>query len=151
MMKSCIAILAFAASCSGAFSQESYSPLGAAAAQRRLEAYVGTWSADRGINAGNVAHYYAPRVIYYGKPMTRGQVLRDKLNYIAVWPERHYRIVPGTVSASCDRSQTACRVSGVMAWNRRSRTGQVSVGSTRLTLILSRESGGRIVRESASR
>ncbi len=151
MMKSWIAIVAFAASCSGAFSQEAYNPLGAAAAQRRLEAYVRTWSADNGINPGNVAHYYAPRVIYYGKPMSRGQVLRDKLNYISVWPERHYRIVPGTVSASCDRAQMACRVSGIMAWNRRSRAGEVSVGSTRLTLVLSRESGGRIVRESASR
>ena len=146
-----MAALVLVLSCSAALSQEAYGSLNTEAAQRRLEAYVDTWSANRGINAGNVGHYYAPRVIYYGKPMSRQQVLRDKLNYIAAWPERHYRIVPGTVSASCDGAQTACRVSGVMAWNRRSRAGRVSIGNARLTLVLSRESGGRIVRESASR
>jgi hypothetical protein len=145
-----LASVAFAASCSGAFSQAAYSPLTIEAAQRRLEAYVDTWSANRGINAANVGHYYADRVIYYGKPMSRQAVLRDKLNYIAVWPERHYRIVPGTVSAACNPQQTACRVSGLMAWDRRSISGRESIGRARLTLVLSRESGGRIVRESAS-
>jgi hypothetical protein len=124
--------------------------LSTAAAQRRLEAYVSTWSANQEINASNVGHYYADRVIYYGKPMSRDQVLRDKLRYIAVWPERRYRIVPGTVAAACDRQHTICRVSGVMAWDRRSRTGTSSTGSARLTMILSRASGGRIVREAAS-
>ena len=90
-----IAAVAFAGSCSAAFSQEAYSPLSTATAQRRLEAYVDTWSANNGINAANVSRYYADRVIYYGKPMSRQQVLRDKLNYIAVWPERYYHIVPG--------------------------------------------------------
>ena len=136
--------------CSAAFSEEADSPLSTATAQRRLEAYVDTWSANKAINAANMSHYYADRVIYYGKPMSRQQVLRDKLNYIAVWPERHYQIVPGTVSAVCDRQHTACRVSGVMAWDRRSRVGHRSVGSARLTLTLSRASGGRIVRKSAS-
>ena len=119
-------------------------------AQRRLESYVTTWSANEDVNRSSVDHYYADRVIYYGKPMSRQQILRDKLNYIAVWPERHYRIVPGTVSAACDPHHTICRVSGIMAWDRRSRTGRISVGSARLTLLLSRESGGRIAREFAS-
>jgi hypothetical protein len=142
-----IAAVAFAASCSGAVSQEA---LNSAMAQRRLEAYVNTWSANEDINASSVDYYYANRVVYYGKPMSRRQVLRDKLNYIAVWPERHYRIVPGTVSADCDRGRTLCRVSGIMAWNRHSTNGRTSIGRARLTLILSRDSGGKIVRESAS-
>jgi hypothetical protein len=143
-------IAALVVSGAGALSQEAYAPLSTEAAQRRLEAYVETWSANREINASNVGHYYADRVIYYGKPMSRQQVLRDKLNYIATWPERRYRIVPGTVSAACDRRHIMCRVSGIMAWDRRSRTGRASTGSARLTLILSRESGGRITREMAS-
>lgn len=145
-----IATMAFGASCSVALSQETaYAPLSTMTAQHRLEAYVNTWSANQEINASNVGHYYADRVIYYGKPMSRSQVLRDKLRYIAVWPERRYRIVPGTVSAAC--RQTMCRVSGVMAWDRRSRNGRSSIGSARLTLFLSKASGGRIVREAASR
>ena len=146
----CITIVAFAAGFPGAFSQEADAPLTTELAQRRLEGYVNTWSANQDINRSSVDHYYADRVIYYGKPMSRQQILRDKLNYISVWPERHYRIVPGTVSAACDRQHTMCRVSGIMAWDRRSRTGRTSIGRARLTLILSRESGGRIARESAS-
>jgi hypothetical protein len=141
------AAVAFAASCSGAVSQEA---LNSAMAQRRLEAYVNTWSSNQDINASSVDHYYADRVIYYGKLMSRRQVLRDKLNYIAVWPERRYRIVPGTVVADCDRPRALCRVSGIMAWDRHSTTGRSSMGRARLTLILSRDSGGKIVREAAS-
>jgi hypothetical protein len=150
MRRAPIMLAALIASCLGAFGQEAYSPLSTAMAQRRLEAYVDTWSSNKEINGANVAHYYADRVVYYGKPMSRRQVLADKLRYISVWPERHYRIVPGTVAAACDRQQSICRVSGVMAWQRRSRAGGSSIGSARLSLILSRASGGRIVREAAS-
>ena len=133
-----------------ALAQDAGEPLSAAVAQRRLEAYVQTWSTNAGVNAATVGNYYADHGVYYGKPMSRPQVLRDKLRYIAVWPERHYRIVPGTVSASCDHQRTLCRVSGIMQWDRRSRTGARSVGSAKLSLTLSRASGGKIVQESAS-
>jgi hypothetical protein len=147
-----IAILSAASSAAlaqDAYPQDAYAPLSASAAQRRLQAYVTTWSTDQQINASTVAHYYADRVIYYGKPMSRPDVLRDKLRYISVWPERHYGIAPGTVSATCDRAKTLCRVSGIMQWDRRSGSGQRSVGSARLSLVLSKASGGKIVRESA--
>ena len=133
-----------------ALAQESGEPLTAAIAQRRLENYVHTWSTNAGVNPATVGNYYAPQAIYYGKPMSRAQILADKLRYIAAWPERHYRIVPGTVSAACDGDKTLCRVSGIMQWDRRSRSGARSVGSARLSLTLSRDSGGKIVRESAS-
>jgi hypothetical protein len=134
----------------GAVAQNANEPLDAGVAQRRLEAYVATWSTNRGVNPATVGNYYDDRVIYYGKPMSRPQVLRDKLRYITVWPERHYRIVPGTVSAACDQQRTMCRVSGIMQWDRRSRGGARSVGSARLSLTLSKASGGKIVHESAS-
>ncbi|MBV8848421.1 MAG: hypothetical protein JOZ16_02420 [Methylobacteriaceae bacterium] len=133
-----------------ALAQDASEPLSSALAQRRLEAYVATWSANAGINAATVGNYYADRSIYYGKPMSRTQILRDKLNYVATWPERHYRIVPGTVAAACDHAKTMCRVSGIMQWDRRSRGGARSLGSARISLTLSRASGGKIVHESAS-
>src|SRR5689334_10956855 len=107
------------------------------AARQRLEAHVRTWARDPGVNAANVANNYADRVIYYGKRMSRPEVLNDKLQYVAVWPQRRYHsyhIVPGTVTTWCDRRD--CRLSGVMQWHRRSRTGQVSIGSARLILVL---------------
>lgn len=150
MNRTLIAIATICAWCSAALGQNGDSSLSVSAAQRRLEAYVSTWSADQDVNPATVAHYYADRVIYYGKAMSRSDVLRDKLRYIAVWPERHYGIVPGTVAASCDHQRTLCRVSGIMRWQRRSRDGRQSVGNARLSLLLSRASGGKIVRESAS-
>lgn len=60
----------------------------------------------------------------------------------------HYRIVPGTVSAGCDRYRSACRISGTIQWKRRSRTGKVSIGSARLILTFD-PSKRKIVRESA--
>jgi hypothetical protein len=133
-----------------AVAQNLYEPLSSEMAQRRLESYVRTWSTNAGVNAATVGNYYADHGVYYGKPMSRPQVLRDKLRYIAEWPERHYRIVPGTVSASCDPQRTLCRVSGIMQWDHRSRTGARSAGSAKLSLTLSRASGGKIVHESAS-
>src|SRR3954451_13135627 len=87
------------ASCFGALGRETYEALSASAAQRRLITHVSTWSRGPGVNAANVAHHYADRTIYYGKRMSRREVLRDKLQYIAVWPRRRYSIIPGTVSS----------------------------------------------------
>jgi hypothetical protein len=144
-----ITLGALSVSCFGVLGREAYEPLSVSAAQRRLIAHVATWSTDPGVNAGNVAHHYAHRAIYYGKQMSQREVLRDKLRYIAVWPKRRYSIVPGTVSVRCDRHRIVCRVSGIMRWDRRSRRGEQSIGRARLSLTLSRASGGRIVRESA--
>ncbi len=125
------------------------SPLTEAYAEQKLNEYVRIWSSNRGINPAAVSRYYANQVIYYGKPMSQGAVLRDKQQYASTWPERHYRIVPGTVSVNCDPYKTACRVSGVMEYDRRSYSGQRAVGAARLSLTLSRDSGSRVVQESA--
>ncbi|MDX6320092.1 MAG: hypothetical protein QOD35_3492 [Nocardioidaceae bacterium] len=119
-------------------------------AQAQLSNYLHVWSTDSGINPRSMARFYADHVIYYGKPMTRDQVLRDKLQYIRTWSQRYYRIVPGTVSTDCDGVQSVCRVKGVMQWDRRSRGGERSVGSALLSLTFSKNSGARIVQESAS-
>ncbi|GAC1338580.1 MAG: hypothetical protein NVSMB26_26170 [Beijerinckiaceae bacterium] len=146
-----IAVAAFAGCVTGALSQEAGSGvITNRLAQARLANYVAVWSTNAGINPTSMAKFYADRVIYYGKPMSRDQVFRDKLNYIATWSERHYRIVPGTVATDCDQGRSLCRVAGLMQWDRRSVAGQRSVGAARLTLVLSKQSGARIVRESAS-
>lgn len=150
MIRACyIVISVLSVSCWATLSPAASEPFGPSAAQRRLEAHVRTWATDRGVNARNVAYHYAGRATYYGKRMSRREILRDKLRYIAVWPARRYSILPGTVSAKCDRQLNACRLSGIMQWHRRSRSGEVSIGKARLTLVLAEAGGSRIVRESA--
>ena len=121
-----------------------------AATRDAMTNYVQAWSSDHGVDPQSMNRFYADHVVYYGKSMSRREVFRDKLNYIATWPQRRYWIVPNSTSVVCDGAGALCRVQGVMQWDRRSAAGARSTGAAQLTLTLSRESGGKIVRESAS-
>lgn len=118
-------------------------------AHQLMRDYLRTWSSNAGVNPRSMTRFYADRVVYYGKPMSRSGVLRDKLQYISTWRERRYSLVPGSVSIACNGPRTACQVTGTMRWDRRSVYGERSVGAARLGLLVTRESGGRIARESA--
>jgi trypsin-like peptidase len=58
---------------------------------------------------------YADEVAYYGKLASLQAVLDDKQAFIARWPQRSYRIVPGGLSVECDAAQL-CMVSGLTEW-----------------------------------
>ncbi|MDO9442655.1 MAG: hypothetical protein Q7T73_17345 [Beijerinckiaceae bacterium] len=118
-------------------------------AQKQVQAYVDVWSTDAGVTAQSVETFYAPRAVYYGKSMSRAQILADKRRYVRAWPERRYRMVPGSVRVRCDAPREICRATGVMEWSRRSASGRRVVGASRMDFTLTRSSGGKIVRESA--
>lgn len=121
-------------------------------AERRVNQFVSLWSSDRGsdMSLKAVSRNYADPAVYYGKQMSHRAVLQDKKRYARFWPERHYRMVPGSVSLSCaQRSSANCHISGILRYDRRSKIGIRSVGAARLRLIITRTGGNRIVRESA--
>ncbi len=119
-------------------------------AERAVQAYFAMWSSNAGINAGLVARFYAPDVTYYGKRMSRAQVLADKQAYIRAWPVRSYREVPGTFSARCTRDLGLCHVTTDMAWRRVSRSGAESTGQATISFDFVPADGGRkIAREGA--
>ena len=119
-------------------------------AERAVQAYFAMWSSDDGVNAASVKRFYAPDVTYYGKRMTRAQVLADKRAYIRAWPVRSYREVPGTFAARCNGDLSLCHVTTDMAWRRTSRTGAVSTGRATIAFDFVPADGGRkIARESA--
>ncbi len=123
-----------------------------ASAERQINQFVHTWSSGRGsdLSPRAVAHYYANPALYYGKRLARGALLRDKLRYAATWPERRYRMAPGSVVFACDPGRkVSCRVSGILRYDRGSTTGERATGAARLRLLVTRASGDRIVRESA--
>lgn len=131
---------------------ESMMDMTKASAERQLNRFVNTWSSGRGSNMslGAVSRYYADPASYYGKRFPRRALLRDKLRYASAWPERRYRMAPGSVSLACDpRRAVSCRVSGVLRYDRRSVSGERAVGAAALHLTVTRASGNRIVRESA--
>lgn len=145
MMATAAALTLLAGSASGAPRPQ----ISEAALQKAFTGYLREWSSEQGISRSAMNRYYADHVIYYGKPMSRDEVFRDKVRYVAAWPERHYSVVPGSLSVTCTSDTSICRTRGLMRWDRRSTRGTRSTGTALLTLTASRQSGGKIVRESA--
>lgn len=63
-----------------------------------------------------LASLYAETVVYHGKSTPRQAVLLNKHQVADRWTERDYAIRPGSLSATCAREGTTCRVKGVMSW-----------------------------------
>ena len=56
---------------------------------------------------------YGPQVSYYGKQLSRQEVLADKQKFIERWQQRKYEIRAQSVAASCDTSRV-CTVTGTV-------------------------------------
>jgi hypothetical protein len=81
---------------------------------------------------------YAPELLYFGKWATISDVLRDKTEFVARWPERRYTVRPGTAVASCD-AFSSCLVEGIVDWWAYSAArNSTSTGSASFRLIFSR-------------
>lgn len=119
-------------------------------ARQGLEDYVRIWSSDREVNEASVEKYYAPVVSYYGKRMSRSQVLADKLRYIRTYPRRFYEVAKDSVIVSCDAAGRICRTSGLMKIRLEDRMGRALTRTSSLRLVISAESGGQIIIESAN-
>lgn len=125
------------------------SPAAAMSPGERLDRYVSIWQSNDRVTRDTVREFYADRVIYYGKRMTRDEVYRDKLRFIRAWPIRTYDIAPGSFRSRCDRSGV-CRARAVLRWTRAKPDGRSKSGASRLTLVFAKSEGGRIIRESAT-
>ena len=112
-----------------------------------IGSYFAIWDQDSHVTPENVQKFYASRLIYYGHPMTRQGLLRDKQNFIRRWPERRYDVEPGSASKQCDAAEDHCRFVATLVWRTAGPSGTRS-GRSRVTLTLEREDGAlKIVRE----
>ena len=126
-------------------------PVLAASPDAKMDSYFSIWADNSRVTPEAVRELYASRVIYYGKAMTPAQVYRDKLNYIRRWPDRRYRVVPGSVSKSCSPGQERCRISAILSWDKADASGRGSKGANTITLNLVREDGAlKIARETGN-
>ena len=71
------------------------------------------WSGSNRAALNALQNAYADRVMYYGKVMSAYDVMNDKQKFIERWPERNYKIVPGTLSVRCEHSSDRCLVTGL--------------------------------------
>jgi hypothetical protein len=92
--------------------------------------------------------HYSDRVDYFGKNLSRDDVLRDKTAFFQKWPSRSYSVKTETLTVGCI-SAVSCKADGVVAWNVTGR-GTQSKGSATYTLGWNEENGvWRIVSESS--
>lgn len=100
--------------------------------------FMNAYWANVGGSSGQVLPYlssiYAPIVDYYGKPVTRETILKDKLNFIRRWPMRQTWLPPGEASPriSCDNATAECEITGVRDFDAVStERGVRSIGAVR--------------------
>jgi len=60
---------------------------------------------------------YQDEVMYYGKVASQLAVLNDKRRFVERWPQRSYRLRPGTLAAQCNEVFQKCTVTGAMDWD----------------------------------
>ena len=145
-----LALTAFAPSEASAWSMMDMTK---ATAERELNQFVRLWSSNRGVRLtlGAIRRYYANPTLYYGRRLTHKALLRDKRRFAVRFPVRHYRIVSGTVSSACDpRRALACNVGGLLRFDRRAPSGRQVAGAACLSLTITRASGDRVARQSAT-
>ena len=92
------------------------------------QSYLREWSTNRGAALARVEEGYAPRVMFYGRVLTRAQLYREKYRALERWPVRHYVLRPETVQVACKAATASCLVRGIMDWRvgRRDRLAQGS-------------------------
>jgi len=74
------------------------------------------WSQPNSYVSRYLSGLYGEQVSYYGQTKSRQAVLADKLRFIERWPERSYKLRPGSISVQCILSSFTCNVAGVVDW-----------------------------------
>ena len=131
---------------SGAFAQDN-GRVGPREGEHRMREYLRIWEGNKKALTEGVNTYYAERVTYYGRNMTRLQVLADKLRFHRAYPQRSYDIAPGSLRTKCAKG--VCQARAELLWVRTHTSGRREHGASDLRLSFSAGGGKRIVRESA--
>jgi ATP-dependent protease ClpP protease subunit len=63
---------------------------------------------------------YADQVSYYGKQISRADVIAQIKTFIARWPVRSYLPEPSSINVQCDQNTLYCRVQGLVNFDSKS-------------------------------
>jgi hypothetical protein len=81
-----------------------------------VRSLIEKWSKPSSEAMAILAGLYADRVVYEGKSTPKQEVLRSKQRIADRWTDRSYTILPGSLSATCAKTGSTCRVKGVMSF-----------------------------------
>ncbi|PDT46712.1 hypothetical protein CO661_17225 [Sinorhizobium fredii] len=125
-------------------------PIGSASEDRALQfvaEYHDAWSKPNAEALAFMSTVYADTVSFYGKAISRDQVLREKATFAERWPKRAYSVKHGSVRVDCG---STCAVSGIVEWFVRSlRRAKTSSGAAEFSLVWD-PSTNRIMSESGN-
>ncbi|MBY4589234.1 MULTISPECIES: hypothetical protein [Rhizobium] len=95
--------------------------------------YNDEWSKDNASAVDFMKSIYADEVSFFGNPVDKDVVLKDKATFAQRWPQRIYSVKPGSVTASCAGK---CEMSGVVEWFAGNRdTGKTSSGMAEFSFV----------------
>lgn len=101
----------------------------ATAAKEHILGVVAVFSSSNAEYLALTETLFADRVSYYGKSLSRAQVLRDKRNFVKRFPIRDYRVQTEYLEASCsEAAEPVCRVTGRVRFKAVKPSGRVSSG-----------------------
>ena len=104
---------------------------------QKLNEYLSIWTKDENFTRQKVDELYANTVDFYGKQATPAAIFQVKRSFIARWPHRSYKVVPGSTSFHCDADQNRCDVAAILDWKvagPRGAAGQRGTSTLSLTL-----------------
>jgi hypothetical protein len=118
-----------------------------------INSIMATWSGpntDAVIDA--LQRAYSAQVNYYGKQLSREDVLADKRKFIERWPQRKYVIRTQSLATSCERDEiTVCTVTGTVDYVTSSAQAARSQGSAQFEYRLLWTKQGPIIAHEAGK
>jgi hypothetical protein len=117
-----------------------------------LNDILARWSRGASISAADVDTIYAPVADYYGRRLTRAQILAEKRSVAARWPGRIYRLLPGSAQAVCNAAASLCQTTAIVDWSARDqRAGRTSAGAATIRLRFQRMGARMLVTSETGR
>jgi hypothetical protein len=130
----------------------SVTPSSSDAAQLALalvRSYWTQWSSSDAASVNSIADGYGDPVLFYGRSMARGEVMRQKQVFADRWPIRSYAAQENSLQTNCDAAGSSCTVSGTVDWSAQSPArGASSAGEALFSFTLNIQDGqAKIVAE----
>ncbi|WP_318874286.1 hypothetical protein RWA02_02660 [Sinorhizobium meliloti] len=98
-----------------------------------LTAYHDAWSRENSTALRFMETAYGSAVEFYGKTVTKADVIEEKRAFALRWPVRVYNVKPNSERVSCSNT---CRVDGVVDWYAKRAAGdRASSGSAEFSLM----------------
>ncbi|OSI23728.1 hypothetical protein BST65_20680 [Bradyrhizobium canariense] len=85
-----------------------------------LRLLFAVWSGPNDKVAAILPHLYGARVLFYGRDLSDGEVVADKMKSINRWPQRLYKMREGSLAVECSEAIGASKASGIVDWMVRS-------------------------------